>query len=133
MNARLQYNVIATLTQAVNRAQLVGPGVVTKEDQAKLDELTQNPDRFMSWFSKEANIAALERLKNIVIDQAEVKMRVAGVRRADGSQGWTTTDSSKGRVNAKAIELMKARAGGAKLNPEQEKILAESEAAYKTR
>jgi len=133
MNARLQYNVIATLTQAVNRALLVGPGVVTKEDQEKLNELTQNPDRFLSWFSKEANIAALERLKTIMVDQAEVKMRVAGVRRADGSQGWASVDSAARGIGAKAVELMKARAGGATLTPEQEKILADSEAATKTK
>lgn len=133
MNARLQYNVIATLTQAVNRAQLVGPGVVTKEDQEKLNELTQNPERFLSWFSKEANIAALERLKTIMVDQAEVKMRIAGLKRADGSQGWASVDAMTRGVGQKAVELMRARAGGAVLNAEQEKILADSEAANKTK
>ena len=128
--AKILYALKSTLTQAVDRKTLVGPSAVTADDQKKLDELTQNPERWISWFSKEANIEALERLKDIVITKAEIQMRISGVRRPDGQKAYQIKGRSEG-VSGKAAEYILAQTSGAKLNAQQQKVVDDARAAGK--
>jgi len=124
MTAARLYNVRATLAQALARKDLIGQGAVTEDDQKRLNQLVQNPDIWQTWFSSSANIAALKQLKRVLMDKAAVQLEISGVARADGTKGWTFGESKK-NAKAKAIELLRARQGGANLTPEQQRIIEE--------
>jgi hypothetical protein len=118
------YNVLSTLSQAMSRKELVGTGAMTEDDQKRLNVLFQNPSEWQTWFSADANIKALKKLKGILQTKAITKLQASGVRTKDGQIGWGYVDSGR-NSRAKAVELLQAVQGGAKLNAEQQKIVDE--------
>lgn len=121
------YNVLSTLSQAMSRKDLVGTGAMTEDDQKRLNVLFQNPSEWQTWFSAEANVKALKKLKSILQNKAITKLQASGVRTKDGQIGWGYADSGR-NSRAKAVELLQAVKGGAKLNAEQQKIVDEYKA-----
>jgi hypothetical protein len=124
MEGARMYNVLSTLSQAMSRKDLVGTGAMTEDDQKRLNNLFQNPSEWQTWFSAEANIKALKKLKSILQNKAITRLQASGVRTADGQIGWGFVDGKK-HSRAKAVELLQAQKGGAKLTPEQQKIIDE--------
>lgn len=127
MEGARMYNVMSTLSQAMSRKDLVGTGAMTEDDQKRLNNLFQNPSEWQTWFSAEANIKALKKLKSILQNKAITRLQASGVRTKEGQIGWGYVDSGK-NSRAKAVELLQAVKGGAKLNKEQQKIVDEYKA-----
>ena len=107
---------LITQLQPLVRPEVLGTGVVTEPDQARMDDLFRHPDKAKTWFNNEANIACFERIKGILQNKAVALLNQHKIVGADGKQGFRLTPSGdKGR--AKALELLTVSQQGYKLTP----------------
>jgi len=107
---------LITQLQPMVRPEVLGTGVITKEDQERMDDLFRHPRDAKTWFNNTANLEALDRVKAILQNKAITLLNKHKVIGQGGASGWRLSPSSdKGR--AKALELIAVNQQGYKLTP----------------
>lgn len=119
---RAQIKGLIGRNQPLIRKIILGTGVVTEPDQARLNSLFRDPDAFETWFNDKANIDEFEAIKGVLEQKAVALLNKHKVITPDGQKGFQMSSrNNKGR--AKALELLAVNQQGYKLTPADVEVI----------
>ena len=113
---RAQIKGLIGRNQPLIRKIILGTGVVTEPDQARLNSLFRDPDSFETWFNDKANVAEFEAIKGVMEQKAIALLNKHKVTSPDGQRGYQMS-SKNDKGKAKALELLAVHQQGYKLTP----------------
>jgi hypothetical protein len=126
---RAQIKGLIARNQPLIRKIILGTGVVTEPDQARLNQLFRDPDSFETWFNDAANVAEFEAIKGVMEQKAVALLNMHKVVQPNGQRGFMITgNNSKGR--GKALELLAVHQQGYKLTPADIAVIKKHNPAF---
>jgi hypothetical protein len=126
---RAQIKGLIARNQPLIRKIILGTGVVTEPDQARLNSLFRDPDAFETWFNDKANIDEFEAIKGVMEQKSVALLNLHKVVQPNGQKGFMVTgNNSKGK--AKALELLAVHQQGYKLTPADIAVIKKHNPAF---